>query len=160
MKKPVLTVLFAAISFSSVAAEETIFRSGSMRAAHVIDEFSGKVETCGLYIGIPNRTEAWMVAINSGDGHVLVGRAGNFNASGYMMKIDDGKVYEEGRKSRGGDQVFGTLTDNMMNEISKGQKIIIRAFPENQFADTRTSTYDLSGSAKVVQTYKDCINSL
>ncbi|EKO3439337.1 hypothetical protein NTE19_003229 [Vibrio fluvialis] len=160
MKKSIFTVLLAAISFASVAAEEIIVNTGSMRASHVIDEFSGKVETCGLYIGKANRAEAWMLAINDGNGHVLLGNAGNYGASGYMMKIDDGETYEKGRKSRGGDQVFGTLTDNMMNEISKGQKVIIRAFPENQFADTLTSTFELSGSAKVVQAYKDCVTGL
>lgn len=160
MKKYVLTVLFAATSFASVAAEEVIVNSGSMRASHVVDEFSGKVETCGLYIGISNRNEAWMLAINSGNGHILSGNAGNFGASGYMMKIDDGETYEKGRKSRGGNRVFGTLTDNMLNEISKGQKVVIRAYPENQYADTLTSTFELSGSAKVVQAYKDCVTGL
>lgn len=160
MKKYVFTALLAATSFASVADEEAIFSSGNMRASHVVDEFSGKVETCGLYIGIPNRNNAWMVAINSGGGHLLIGKAGNFDASGYMMKIDNGETYEKGRKSRGGDRVFGTLTEDMLNEISKGQKVVIRAFPENQYADTLTSTFELSGSAKVVQAYKDCITGL
>ncbi|MFC3023937.1 hypothetical protein ACFODT_08875 [Vibrio zhugei] len=160
MKKSILAVLLTLISFASLAGEEIIVHSSSMRASQVVDEFTGKVETCGLYIGRSNRKEAWMLAINSGNGHALVGNAGNYNASGYMMKIDDGDIYEKGSKSRGGDRVFGTLTDNMMNEISKGKKIIIRAYPENRYADTLTSTFDLSGSTKVVQAYKDCVSGL
>ena len=160
MKQLILTTLMASISFASVAAEETIIRTDNMIARHVVDEFSGEVETCGLYIGKPIRGNAYMLSINSGTVYSLSGSAGSYSASGYMMKIDDGEVYNKGRSSRGGEAVFGTLTDTMMDELSKGQKLVIRAYPENQFADTITSTYDLSGSAEVVQAYKDCAAGL
>lgn len=161
MKKAVLVTLFsAATSFASFAAEEVIIASGNTTASHVVDEFSGKVETCGLYIGSTTRKSAWMLAINNGTGGTLIGKAGSYDASGYMMKIDDGEVYEKGRKSKGGNQVFGNLTDAMLSELSKGKKIVVRAFPENQYADTMTSTYDLAGSAKTVQAYKNCVAGL
>ena len=125
------------------------------------DEFSGKIDGCQLDIRSKKRSTPRLSIFNSRNGDLkLGGSIGRINASGIKVKIDDGKIYEYGESYPGGDNIYPEMPKDFLTQLAKGNKIVLKIVPENQFSESKTGTYSLSGSAKAVNAFNACLKKV
>lgn len=171
MKKILLAASILAIASSSVMADTKVLHSdGRITALSFTDEFTGKVTDCVLTVG--HRADGYasllmvkakgklglvgLKAIKYLEQSQITGSAGSYDASGFMVKIDDGEIVQYGQSNPTGYIYGGIVDDSFLEELSHASKIIIRAFPSSEYASMKTSVYEFHNPKATVDAYKQC----
>ncbi|CAH6912941.1 exported hypothetical protein [Vibrio chagasii] len=161
MKKLAIISIASLIAFSAQAAETKVLnRANTSVALEFTDEFTGNISACQINLGKTHRTTPRISILDMGSKLMIVGSAGGFDASGFQFKIDSGEHRKFGTDYKGGDSYYGFVEETLLNEISSGSTITIRAFPENQFAESMTKKYSLTGSSKTIYAFNQCRKKL
>lgn len=160
MKKILLLTAITA-SFSAHAAHKIIYNKGIFALVQFSDEFTEEVTSCQLNIGeIAHDKPRLSLFSKPGNDFSSIGISsyvGSFGGSGYQFKIDNGEVVKRGRTYAGGDTVFGDISGSKLDELASGNKLILRVHPDNQYADSQTATYSLTGSTVAINKFKSCL---
>jgi len=132
---------------------------GNIYVSKFMDEFSGDISSCQLHItDWRDRSARLSIASTPGAESLrLFGSVGSFEGSGFQFKIDDGQIYKYGQDYPGGEEVYPIVGYDILDELSSGHEIIVRVHPANQYVNSETNRYSLSGSAKAVESLRDCL---
>lgn len=168
MKKLLIGALSLTLSTNALSGKiqgrlDVIYQSDFVYAFKFTDEFTGEVNPCRLAIFDHNvHPELGLFLTTHSDGHRYISASvENHEASGFKFRIDDGDIVEKGRTSAGGEFVLMRLhDDDLLDELSAGKEITIRAHPSNLDANSITKTISLKGSAVAVSKFRECVKEL
>ncbi|EHD0106009.1 hypothetical protein JZN53_002026, partial [Vibrio parahaemolyticus] len=122
---------------------------------------SGEITSCQLHITNWRKKSA-RLSIGNAPGKEslrLLGSIDSFDGSGFQFKIDEGQIHKYGQDYPGGEVIFPKVGYSILDSLSSGHEIIVRVHPANQFVSSKTNRYSLSGSAKAVESLKDCLKA-